>query len=127
MFRSVLVLRSIPERPGYFRLEEPLVWIHGDECVAVPPGFVTDLASIPRPVQLLPSFALTGRSMPCGVLHDYGYACQRVSRQETDELFRRSLLAVGVNRVAARLFWLGVRAGGWLPWNRYAKAKESRP
>lgn len=125
MFRTPLRLEAIADRPRYFRLLDELEWREGEgRSIVVPIGFETDLASIPRAIQILPSFGQTGRSMPCGVVHDFEYARQRLTRAQADELLRRMLLAVGVNRAAARMYFLGVRSFGWLPWNRYAKAKE---
>lgn len=84
----------------------------------VPPGFVTDLASIPRAVRLLPGFDVNGRSRAPAVLHDWLYCSQAVSRSLADYLFHVALRAEGVPPVTADLFWAGVRLGGWVYYNR---------
>lgn len=81
----------------------------------VPRNFVTDLASIPRPLQLF--ITKNGASRRAAVLHDFRYCLKQGTREEADALFYEALRADGVGVVMARAMWLGVRAGGWLYWN----------
>lgn len=107
--------------PGEWVVLAPMLFEY-DHCeslsIAVPRGFITDLASIPRPVRLLPGFDVNGKSRRPAVLHDYLYCSQLVSRRAADDLFYNALLSEGVGAPLARLFWSGVRAGGWAYYNK---------
>lgn len=105
---------------------EPLVLIRTYEYVSkagvrftVPAGFLTDLASIPRPCRsFAPSVVHSARA---AVLHDYLYATHLVSRREADELFFEALEAVGVSVWDCWKMWMAVRVFG-----RCAYGKEAR-
>lgn len=97
-------------------LTAPLVWSCWPEDVVIPERFVTDLASIPRALQF--ALNVTGKSRRAAVLHDYLYCTQQVSRKTADEALRLALVAEGMSAAAARLYWLGVRSGGWQAWNK---------
>ncbi len=124
MFRSPLDLRGFdPSKPQGIEPDEwvvlgPLVWDDGDE-ITVPRGFITDLASVPRALRALPGLNPNGPSRAAGVLHDYLYCAHTLdTREAADALFRKALRSLGVGPVTARVYWLGVRAGGWLYWNK---------
>lgn len=88
---------------------------------AIPAGFLTDAATVPRlvwgilsptdPDILYPSFA-----------HDYLYAVNGVlegrvlSRKDCDVVLRELMLALGAAPWKARLVYLAVRAGGARAW-----------
>ncbi|MNC39249.1 hypothetical protein D3C75_878980 [compost metagenome] len=82
----------------------------------VPRGFVTDLASIPR--LLRPALDQNGASRRPAVLHDALYCRKSTTRQQADDLFYEALRAEGVGHLTALLMYAGVRAGGWLYWNK---------
>ena len=76
----------------------------------MPRWFVTDLASIPWLVD--PLFdSLDHRK--AGVIHDWIYCGQIVSRAEADELFREMLEVLGVGVIKRNLMYSGLRVGGW--------------
>lgn len=81
----------------------------------VPRGFITDLASIPRPLRWL--FDVNGLSREPAVLHDFLYCIQYTTREEADALFLEALESVGVGWATRYSMWLGVRAAGWLYWS----------
>ena len=84
--------------------------------IVVPAGFVTDLASIPRPARAL--ISPNGASRRAAVLHDWLYCLRAGTRSEADALFLEALEAEGVGWITRRTMWLAVRAGGWVYWNR---------
>lgn len=84
----------------------------------VPKGFITDLASIPAAIQLLPGFNVNGKSRRPSVLHDWNYCSQKMSRRAADDLFLECLLSESILKPLARTYWLGVRAFGWHYWNK---------
>jgi len=139
MFRTDLVLKA-DSKPGRWIVAEPLVWstskclcaapANCPKCacvtVIVPAGTFTDLASVPALLQNPPLLRFfvnlnpTGRSRRPAVLHDFLYSsrghflCGRVaSRNEADGLLRAAIRAERGGRVAAFIFWAGVRVGGW--------------
>lgn len=135
MFASALHTVDIP--PNLWRLEEPLVW--DDRATAkpgvkvfgrveFPVGTVTDLGSVPHTLRFVPALDPQGPSRRGCVGHDYLYSRGKwpdgraVTRAEADEFLRVALLAEGVSAAVARSWWLGVRIGGWVPWNAYRKA-----
>lgn len=79
-------------------------------------GFVTDLASIPAPLRGV--LNVNGRSRSPAVLHDALYSLQPVSRGVADSLFYEALISVGVHYLVAWVYWTGVRAGGWLYYDK---------
>lgn len=86
------------------------------QVIVAPAGFVTDLASIPRPARAL--ISPNGASRRAAVLHDWLYCYRRYTRQQADALFLEALQAEGVGWVTRRAMWAAVRAGGWVYWNR---------
>jgi len=100
--------------------------------VIIPRGFITDFASVPKLVQLLPGFDVNGDSANAAVLHDYLYCCQghiiardlasgepvllRLTRDQCDALFFEGLIESKYSDAAASVFYAGVRTGGWWYW-----------
>lgn len=95
---------------GVLRFEDE---VHG--TIEVPPGFVTNFASLQvfHNILLFAVYALmvTYGNRACTV-HDYLYSQGLLTRKECDDLFYRALRADGVARWRAALFWAGVRIGG---------------
>jgi len=80
------------------------------------PGFITNFASVPR--LLRARLNVNGKSRRPAVWHDDAYCSGRMARTDADEGFRRLLVAEGMAEPEARIYWLGLRIGGWLTWNR---------
>lgn len=101
---------------------------------AVPRGYITDFASIPKISQLLPWFGVNDDSAFSAVFHDFNYSSQgrlrarclasgqlvdlELSRKDCDLLLVDGLLAKGYPRSVANIFYAAVRVGGLLYWNR---------
>lgn len=82
----------------------------------VPQGFRTDFASVPGIFRgVLDSDNLVS---PAALIHDWLYSSQLVDRKTADDIFRAALLANGLPAWKARVYWLGVRAGGWTKWGK---------
>jgi len=106
-------------KSGEFVLLKPLIFSSlGAGIIEIPKGFITDFASVPKIVQLLPGFDVNGESRPAAVVHDYLYCVQSVDRNAADHILWEALADLGLNRILARMFWLGVRVGGWMYWNK---------
>ena len=96
-------------------------------------GMVSDLASIPRIVRwLIPK---AGKDAQGAFIHDRVYRDGfmimriehlekrvRVSRAMADGLYHQSMLALKVGKWRRRAIYRGLRAGGFVAWNKYRKA-----
>ncbi|MNL28334.1 hypothetical protein D3C87_1499730 [compost metagenome] len=83
--------------------------------ITVPKGFVTDYASVSvlQNLLLAPIFVLVADyGDKAATVHDYLYTQAKLSRKECDQVLYRALLAEGLEKWRATLFWLGVRVGG---------------
>lgn len=83
----------------------------GDITVWVPRGFVTDFASVPRP--LWPIFPPAGQWCEAAVIHDYLYSTRTCSRFLADALFRECMALLGVPLWRRVAMYYAVRAFGW--------------
>jgi hypothetical protein len=92
-------------------VEEPIVYQGNQESFAVPVGYETDFASVPRFFTwLIPTYGAYTRP---AILHDW--LCDqaragRITRADADGLFRRSMRELGVGFGRRWLMWSGVRA-----------------
>ncbi len=117
--------------PIYF-LTQPITWTpnKGQEQyheVTATKGFVTDLASIPRPFwSLLRPDGLYAYS---AILHDYLYWFQTRPREECDMIFKLGMEDFGIDKVTVTTIYQAVRKAGGEAWaanERARKGGESR-
>lgn len=106
-----------------FTLTAPLTYYSDvTPTIVVPTGFKTDLASIPRGLwNILPP---VGKYDRAAVLHDFLYqlAPNGCSRSFADGVLKEAMEVAGVGGFARWAIYTGIRAGGWVVWNRYRKA-----
>jgi len=98
---SILLPKNSKGKPRYRLLEELTLFGH-----TVPAGFVSDGATVPRVFwSLLPP---VHEYFPSAVLHDWllytGYP-----RKEADQIFRNTMIWIGVNPWRARIMYAAVR------------------
>ena len=74
-----------------------------------PKYFITDLASTPW---LVKPFLNGIEDRACGVIHDWLYCENRLTRAQCDALFYEMLLATGADLRRAQLMFSGLRIGG---------------
>ena len=121
-FESELQVEKLQN--GEWKLLAPL-WYYSElieDRIAVPAGFTTDFASVPR-IPL--AFLLTGDTAhEAAVVHDWLYTTGIYSRSTSDAIFREAMKAMGEPVVKNWLMWAGVRLGGWVPWNRHNHAES---
>lgn len=120
--RFVTNLKVTDHTPNEWVLLESLIYYTSDKfmrSVAVPKGFITDLASIPRLLRIF--FDQNGKSRKAAVIHDWLYCSRIYPRSEADGIFHEALIYCGVGKFTAWTMWLGVRAGGWIYYNRRGK------
>ncbi len=96
--------------------------------VTAPEGFVSDGASIPGWVYLLPGMALlfpkSGRHNWASVVHDFIYRTQPEgwTRLMADVVFLDIMLEDGTPEARARVMYRAVRVGAGRRWRQCAKA-----
>lgn len=84
----------------------------------VPEMFVTDGASIPRPLWALIGSPFTGRYRLPAVFHDAAYCCVGLTKEDSDRMFYEAMREAGVGLLMARLMWAAVKVFGRGPWER---------
>lgn len=91
--------------------------------ITVPKGFENDLASIPR--ALTWAFPVNGSHRWAAVVHDWLYANKgilgdrmRFTRKQCDQIFLEGMEVMSVPWWKRQAMYRGVRAGGWIRWNR---------
>lgn len=106
----------------------------GPEFVTIRKGFVTDFASIPRPLWWLwpPS---AGKHAKPACVHDCLYKTgfvtsnltrleRTIDRAEADRIFLEAMEVAGVSWLSRRMIYRGVRVGGMLAWNKHRNAEH---
>jgi len=92
---------------GHYVLADTLRYKINGHNFVIPPGFVNDLASIPRKsAGFLPRD--TRHDIP-GIVHDWLYWRQELPKKDADELFRRMLMDMGYPESVAGFGYVGVR------------------
>lgn len=87
----------------------------------VPPGFHWDGTSIPRALWSVLGGPFNPKYEIAGLIHDYLYRLDvhdDLPRQIADEIFYDILRLEGVSWFRAQEMYWGVRAGGWLSYNK---------
>lgn len=111
----------------YYYLEGPLLWMPNEgqkfSTVAVPRGFVTDLASVPS--ALWSVYPKSGRYAYAAIVHDYLYWDQSRSREEADNVLVAAMEDAKVPQLTIFNFVSVLKAVGGFAWDRNAKAKAS--
>jgi len=101
-----------------WQLTDPLIYQSdvAKRTFSVPPGFVTDFASVPRIPLIFDAFGDTAHM--AAVVHDYLYTVdpRPVDRSMADAVLREAAVASGVSRWRAWCMWVGVRVGGASHW-----------
>lgn len=125
MFRTSPLLEI--GKPGQWIVRSPLVWAPSDclsvATITVPPGFVTDLASVPRFLRDRKAFDVNGLSRRPAILHDYLYATGMGGKPFADDTFRLALLDEGVGPVNAWAFYQAVHWFGGVPYREHARRR----
>lgn len=109
-----------------FMLESPMVFIAGKTkplIVIVPRGFVTDYASVPRPLRLL--LPREGSYGNAAIVHDYLYWRQDCTREQSDNIMAIAMKAAGVSETTLRTIQIGVRLGGQGAWDTNRQDRQS--
>lgn len=111
-----VMLPDDPTAPGkgtWARLAEPLGWadLDGQETW-LPAGFTWNGASIPRPFWACIGHPLRARYLRASAVHDAGCQWRTESSGVVHRRFYGGLVADGVPRWVAAVFYAAVRVGG---------------
>jgi hypothetical protein len=110
-------------------LQSPLVHEIGKDSpyiVIVPRGFVTDFASIPKPLQILRgSLPIAFRYGNAAVVHDYLYWRQDCTREQSDNILEIAMMEAGVSLLERKLIHEGVRQFGQSAWDGNRRERQA--
>lgn len=107
-------------RDPIYYLTAPISWQPGPDDpaglpnISVPKGFVTDLASIPRP--FFSFLRPDGDYVYAAVLHDYLYWQQTTSRAVADTVLKVAMQDFEVPALTVTAIYQGVHLGGGAAW-----------
>jgi hypothetical protein len=113
---------------GNWILQSPVIYELGKKThvVIVPRGFVTDFASIPKPLQILRGILPTSdRYGVAALVHDYLYWRQDCTREQADNIMEIAMMQAGVSLLERKVIREGVRQFGQSAWDANRKARES--
>lgn len=101
----------------YLTLTHDFAYADGAVLITVPAGFQTDFNSVPRAAWIwFPPWECPEAAL----VHDWLYQHPGGrSRGEVDGIHRTIMAIKGERRSKRVAVWLAIRAGGWVPWNRY--------
>lgn len=113
--------QEVPEGRVKLKLLAPLVYDSAvlERRVVVPQDFVTDLASIPRPLWV--AIPPSGRYNRAAVIHDWLYQSGVCTRMQADNAFSVAMAEDRVRSTLRYVIWSGVVVGGWVTWARYRR------
>lgn len=112
-----------------WKLLEPLEYLDDElGMITAPKDFHTDGGSVPPAAQgFINPFGAGFRAF---VIHDYLYATQKFTREQSDDCLRRALEVCGENWFDGDVQWRAVRDGGEAAWkddqNKYAIPQGER-
>lgn len=104
-----------------FALAAPFVFVDGEVKVEVPAGFVTDFNSVPRGLW---NFFPPWEYPEAGVIHDFLYRFNGMSRACADVIHLRILELKGASWWKRYTAYAGIRVGGGAAWDRYRQEEQ---
>ena len=116
-FTKILTISPLPDGRSWV-LRESFSYDVGfegsNDTITVPVGFVTDLASVPRPLwSILPQW---GRYGNAAVIHDWLYWQQDRPRREADYIMFEAMGVLGVHWLTRWFIYVALVLFGWLGW-----------
>ena len=130
VFKTMLVVSPFGDGK-YWYLREPLIWeAKSGETFQVPKGFVTDFASVPRPIWwLFPPWAKYGNA---AVVHDWCYwekniEKRSISRKEADAVILEGMKDSKVCWLTRQLIYRALRLFGRIAWWENKREKAAHP
>jgi hypothetical protein len=108
----------IPTEPDLWYLDGPLVWrCSRGPIITVPPGFISDDASIPKFLDWVPFLDRQGLSRRPGLAHDAIYSIGRSKGKAwADLMLEQFCIAEGMSAFGAGCIYQGVNLFGASSW-----------
>lgn len=118
-FNDTVTLQPLPDGHNW-KVVDPVIYVDdAREVIAVPAGFTTDLASVPRLFwAIIPPF---GKYDGAAIVHDYLYSTQIYTRAKSDGILLEAMKAEGVSAFERWVIYSAVRSFGWIPWGNRGK------
>jgi hypothetical protein len=91
--------------------------------VSVPAGFVTDFASIPRP--LWTALPRDGDYVWAAVVHDYLYWYQTTTKDTADDVLNAAMIDFKIPDLERLAIYQGVHLGGTSSWNENTRLRKN--
>lgn len=120
IFHEIPSWKNIPGESRLKVLTSKLVFECDYVIYTIEPGFITDLASIPRVFWSL--YPPDGKYAPAAVLHDCLYQVDW-KRKSADKIFKKALKALKVRKLTRNILFYSVRTGGWVGYNNYTESQ----
>ncbi len=124
-FTEILQVAPLPDGRNWVILKDFGYDVGGEnsgETINVPIGFVTDFASVPRPLWwFAPKW---GRYGNAAVIHDFCYWDQSYDRRKSDDVFKEGMQVLKVGRIRTWLLYYAVRYFGCMAWNANKKRRR---
>jgi len=107
-------------------VRQPLVYTIGvsKDSITVPPGFVTDFASIPQVFHSL--LRQNGLYLLPAVVHDYLYWTQSCTRDQSDQILNLGMIENKVPGPQRLAIYAAVRAAGSFAWDANTKDRAAK-
>ena len=107
-------------------VRQPLTYRIGvsNDSITVPPGFVTDLASIPQVLQSI--IRQNGLYLLPAVVHDYLYWKQTCTRAQSDQILLLAMIENKVRDFHRIAIYEAVKAAGSFAWDENARERAGR-
>jgi hypothetical protein len=123
VFQTILIVSPFADGT-YWYLRADLRWLAASgEQYVVPRGFVTDFASIPRPLWwLLPKWAKYGNA---AIVHDFCYWDQTNDRKTADQAIAEGMKDLGVCWLTRKTIYVFLRLGGAFAWRKNRRHKAA--
>ncbi len=124
--REVPVVAPIPREGYWVTMDDTKISVTvGNKryIYIVPVGFITDFASVPRPLWWFVS-PTDKTVIRASLLHDYLYRTGSRSRKEADYLFYLKLLEDGTPKWKAWIMYQAVRLFGKRAWGKYRRIED---
>lgn len=123
-FTKALVVTPLADGRTWVLLE-PFSYDVGREgsgdTVQVPVKFMTDFASVPRPLWVV--FPQWGKYGNAAVIHDWGYWSKERTKAETDRIFLEGMTVLGVGAITRTVMYLAVHLFGGFAWRSAGRRK----
>jgi Protein of unknown function (DUF1353) len=107
-------------------VRQPLTYTIGvsHDSLTIPPGFVTDFASIPPALQSI--IQQNGPYLLPAVVHDYLYWKQTCTRAQADQILLLAMIENNVRAVHRLAIYEAVKAAGRFAWEANASDRAKR-